>query len=319
MPCQVGRGPLASRRPVPTDIADLVDIAFLDVRGTRVRVAWGGRQDKARGTILVLPGRGEFLEKYAEAIEDFSRLGYAAAFVEWRGQGRSDRLLPNRWKGHVRSFEDYLADLDVGVRHFTAARMPEPWLLFGHSMGGHLALRALHRQPDLFRGAVLSAPMFGIDFGRLPPAAAWAICSACVATGGSTRYAPGQADFDPATWIFEGNPLTTCSPRYEDYTRLLNDDPELGLGGVTYGWVHASLRSMARATRPDFLRTITAPVTVLQAGAERIVSNRAQSLLTPRLRQGRLVRLEGARHDLLLERDEVRATILDVLGGQLGR
>jgi len=237
-------------------------------------------------------------------------LGLAVGYVEWRGQGRSDRLLPNRWKGHVRSFEDYLADLDAALAHFTAARMPEPWFLFGHSMGGHLALRALNRLPDRFEGAVLSAPMFGIELGRLHPAAAWAIASACVAAGGATRYAPGQTDFNPAFSQFDGNPLTGCAPRYEDYTRLMVDDPELALGGVTYGWVHASLRSMARAWKPDFLARVRTPVTVLQAGRERIVSNRAQSLLTSRLRHGQLVRLEDARHDLLLERDEIRMAIL---------
>ena len=86
--------------------------------------------------------------------------------------------------------------------------------------------------------------------------------------------------------------------------------PELALGGVTYGWLAAALRSIALTRRPGYLEAISTPILVCQAGAERIVSNRAQVETVRRLPNGRLLAFPGARHELLLERDEIRDQVL---------
>ena len=57
-------------------------------------------------------GRGEFIEKYFEVIADLRRRGFAVATMDWRGQGGSQRMLPNPRKGHVRYF--------CGVRRATS-------------------------------------------------------------------------------------------------------------------------------------------------------------------------------------------------------
>ena len=49
----------------------------------------------AKGTIVLLHGRNEFIEKYFETIRHFTDLGFWVATFDWRGQGGSDRLLKN--------------------------------------------------------------------------------------------------------------------------------------------------------------------------------------------------------------------------------
>ena len=54
-----------------------------------------------KGTLCVFPGRAEFIEKYFEVVRDARARGFAVAILDWRGQGLSDRALPNARKGHV--------------------------------------------------------------------------------------------------------------------------------------------------------------------------------------------------------------------------
>ena len=60
---------------------------------------WSGCQSELRGTVLLLNGRKEYLEKYHETICDLNDRGFAVVSFDWRGQGLSDRLLPDRNKG----------------------------------------------------------------------------------------------------------------------------------------------------------------------------------------------------------------------------
>ena len=84
---------------------------------------------------------------------------------------------------------------------------------------------------------------------------------------------------------------------------------ELALGGVTYGWLGAALRSIALMRRPGYLESIRTPILVCQAGLERIVSNRAQIEFVRRLPQARLAVFAEARHELLYECEPVRAQL----------
>jgi lysophospholipase len=294
--------PNAARGAAPS-----LELDYVAVDGMRVRLA---RREPAagrvRGTVVVLTGRAEFIEKYEETLDELAALGFAGAIFDWRGQGGSDRFLDHRHRGHVVQVEDYLADLAVVVDRLVRRRLPEPFLMLGHSMGCHVGLRFLHDHPGRFVGAVMSAPMFGINLAPLPESLARAICAAAVRLGATGRYAPGQRDFDLARCLDDANRLTSCEVRLEDLRRRLAATPELALGGVTYGWLAAALRSIALTRRPGFLEAIAAPVLVCQAGLERIVSNRAQVEVAQRLPRGRLLVFPDARHELLRERDRIR-------------
>ncbi|MFZ9133728.1 MAG: alpha/beta fold hydrolase, partial [Gemmobacter sp.] len=122
----------------------------------------------ARGSVLILPGRTEYAEKYGPVAADLARAGLAAAAIDWRGQGLADRLLPDPMKGHVGHFAEYQADLDACLLALAAREgddLPRPRLMLAHSMGGAIGLRALLRGAGGFAAAAFSAPMWGLSLG----------------------------------------------------------------------------------------------------------------------------------------------------------
>lgn len=296
------------------DAGPPLELELLTVDGMRVRLGHlappcvGGQ-----GTVIVLPGRAEFIEKYGETLAALESWGFAAAIFDWRGQGGSDRFLAHRHRGHVIQVEDYLADVDAVMVRVEQLRLPRPFVMLSHSMGGHVGLRYLHSNAERFACSVMSAPMFGIRLTPTPEPVARALCAAAVRLGGASRFALGQRDFAIDRYVFARNRLTSSPERYAELRKRVAATPELALGGVTYGWLAAALRSIELTRRPGYLEAIPTPILVCQAGAELVVSNRAQVETVRRLPNGRLIAFPGARHELLLERDEIRDRVLAAL------
>ncbi|MDX5351429.1 MAG: alpha/beta hydrolase, partial [Paracoccaceae bacterium] len=128
--------------------------------GTRLRLAWW--QAGGQGTVLLLPGRTECVEKYGRAAGDLVARGFSVITIDWRGQGLADRALPDPLVGHVGDFAEYQQDLDAMIATARQAGLPEPFFLLAHSMGGCIGLRGLMRGLPV-KAAVFSAPMWGIS------------------------------------------------------------------------------------------------------------------------------------------------------------
>jgi lysophospholipase len=304
----------ASLRPSGTSAGRDLALAFdrILVEGMRVRVAHGSpASGMARGTVVILTGRAEFIEKYEETFGDLLGAGFAVAAFDWRGQGGSERFPGLAGRGHVTRMEDYLVDFAAVLDHLEHLRLPRPWLMLGHSLGGHVGLRHLAADPGRFAGAVLSAPMFGINLRPLPRPVATALCRLVVGMGAGSRYAPGQRDFDLRRLAYERNRLTTCPERFADLQRRVEATPELAIGGVTYHWLAASLRSIELIHGPGFPESVRLPILVCQAGDERLVCNGSIAAIARRLPQGRLLVFPEARHELMREREPIRRRFIE--------
>ena len=288
--------------------------AWLRARdGARLRVAVWPR-DGARGSVVMLPGRTEYVEKYARPAAALADMGFASAAIDWRGQGLSDRPRRDPRVGHVGDFADFQADLDALMAHLTAVGLPRPWHLLAHSMGGLIGLRALER--DLgFARAVFSAPMWGLP---LPPQTrlfGWGLSAASALLGLGERAVPRSGKLaDPAAAPFEGNLLTTDPETFAWMQAQLAAHPELALGGPSLGWLWAALREMHRLARiaaPD-----VACLTVLGTG-EAIVDPDAIHVRMASWPGGRLHVVQGARHEVLMERPELRDPVMAEIGAHL--
>ncbi len=123
----------------------------------------------AKGTVCLVQGRTEYIEKYFETIADFQKRGFQVATFDFRGQGGSDRLIRNPRLGFVEHFDDYRTDLTSFHAEILLPDCPPPFYLVGHSMGGLVALFAGAHDRLMFDRIFLSAPMLALDRQPLSP------------------------------------------------------------------------------------------------------------------------------------------------------
>jgi lysophospholipase len=263
----------------------------------------------AKGTVCLVHGRTEFVEKYFETVTDFQKRGFAVATFDWRGQGGSDRQIGKRTLGFVRSFEDYWVDLKSFHANVLLPDCPAPYYLVGHSMGGLVALIAGTRDRMMFDRIFVSAPMVGLD--RLPlSASGMAALGTALSAVGLGKAPTGRAqDGLPTERNFPGNPVTSDLVRYMRTVDTWRERPDLILGQPTIGWGAAAMRAMAYAQGDKFPLAVKAPVMMLAAARDEIVSTSAIEQLGLRMRTGRHAVIPTARHELFMETDAIRAQV----------
>ena len=277
--------------------------------GVRLRYGrWTVR--KPRAIAVILTGRNEFVEKYDEVAKELTERRFDVWSLDWRGQGLSTRALPQRERGYVASFVHYLSDLRAFLR-IVRDSSKLPLVVFAHSMGGHVALRYMHDFPDAIDAAILTAPMIDMTSRRYPPGLAKLVAEVAVLSRFATRYAPSMHDYDPKLDQFDGNDATSDRSRFERRVRLLAENPQLRLGGVTFGWVAAAYRSITIAQRPSYMKAIKTPMLVFAASDDRVVNTDAILEAQKSLRNCRVVMLEGSRHEVMQENDTVRTQFWD--------
>lgn len=289
--------------------------------GVTLRFArWDATRGPRRGTMCLLPGRGEFIEKYFEVVADLRRRGYAVAMLDWRGQGGSERLLANPRKGHVRSFADYERDLIRFMKDVVLPDCPPPYLAMGHSMGGNVLLRSATLAGSWFDRMILTGPMIGIAQEKLgmPQPVARALAEVATMAGLGKAYVPGGSDRSEEARPFAETVLTSDAERYNRTKAIIETAPHLALGSPTIGWLRAGLRSCATLTRPDFPRQIRVPLLLVSAGADRIVSLPDIATLAKGLKIGAHVTIAASCHEVLMERDEIRARFWAAFDAYLG-
>jgi lysophospholipase len=261
----------------------------------------------ARASVLLLSGRTEYVEKYTEVIDELLTRDLAVFTFDWRGQGRSGRLLADTEKRHVGHYSDYLADLDLVHERIVAPHAPAPLYMLAHSMGGHIGLRHAGERPALYARIVLSAPMFDLPFTGLARFAVLALVRAGNLLGLKNAYAPGTGPYGDGDTRFADNRLTTDQARFERMVGQIRSDPILALGGPTYGWLRATFASIAALNAPAFARAIDTPILLASAGQEKIVDNPAHARMAAHMPHAQHIVLDAARHEILMEADAVRA------------
>src|ERR1043165_4978971 len=166
-----------------------------------------------KGTLCVFPGRAEFIEKYFEVVRDARARGFAVAILDWRGQGLSERALPNARKGHVHDFAQYDLDLEAFVKEVVLPDCPPPLFALGHSMGAAVLLRAAWQGRRWFDRIVLSGPMIDL-YGAAGSRAARTSARFMRLMGLGSQYVPGGGGTAINTPPFPGNNLTSDPVRY---------------------------------------------------------------------------------------------------------
>ncbi len=244
----------------------------------------------ARGTIVLLHGRNETIEKYFETIRDLTAKGFWVATFDTRGQGGSARLLKKADAGYVRRFFR-LPEGCIALSGTGGAAGYAPALLHGG---------ALHRRADCaFHGAGTVQP-HRAHGALLALRRAWGqsvsprwiktVATALTWTG----FGGKQLGRDNRERDFDGNPLTSDAERFARNIAIANSHPELFIGRPTARWLYEVMKIMPKVTRQDHLTRITIPTLLLAPVLDTITPYAVQEELSRNFRAAQLIPVIGA-------------------------
>ncbi|WP_299947751.1 alpha/beta hydrolase [uncultured Ruegeria sp.] len=278
--------------------------------GKRIRVAHWLPKGDARGTVMLFPGRTEYVEKYGDTAKEFVNRGYASLSVDWRGQGLADRPLDDPRIGHVEQFTDYQHDVRAVLELAGQLDLPKPWYVIGHSMGGAIGLRAVLEGAD-FAACAFTGPMWGIFFTPImkPLSQLTAYWGPRLGLGEKT---PPTTSLDSyvISQPFEGNVLTRDPEMYQMMRDQLAAHPELALGAPSTIWLREALDECAwlmEQTAPDI------PTLTFLGSHEQIVDRKAIRARMANWPSGTLIEIPDGEHEVLMEGPEVRGPVFDQL------
>ncbi|MGC4107418.1 MAG: alpha/beta hydrolase [Thermomicrobiales bacterium] len=119
--------------------------------------------DNPKAAFVFSHGHAEHSGRYALLVNTMVSQGFAVATLDHRGHGRSGgtRALAMR-------FDDYVDDLGTVVMRMKDAFPDLPLVLFGHSMGGLIAIRYAEAHPETVDFLITSGPALIVDEGTSP-------------------------------------------------------------------------------------------------------------------------------------------------------
>lgn len=270
-----------------------------------LRVARWHPEKRARGTVLLAQGRAEFIEKYFETVGDLLARGFAVVTFDWRGQGMSGRAVDNPRKGHVDDFALFERDLEAVFAQAVQPFCPAPYFGLAHSTGATIMLQQARRGASPFARLVLLAPLVDIRDLRFPQGARL-LADFLNVLGLGGAFIPGGRAKSLLARPFKGNRLTSDPRRYARNAAIAEAAPHIAIGDPTVGWVHAAFRQIDDFADPDYPVRTLPPLLIIAAGADRIVSTPAIERFGARLKAGRVLVLQHARHEILQENDTIR-------------
>ena len=258
--------------------------------------------DDPKGVVVISHGFTESVAKFAEPIYYLLQAGYEVWGLDHRGHGRSCRLNDNPYVVHVQRFEDYVEDL----RHLTESRVKPtagklPIYLYCHSMGGCVGAWTIEQYPDLFQKAVLSSPMLGLSFGKIPLPVAYAFATLKgLGEKGKEPLSPVEA-FPEETYEASASNSEARFLWYREKRRL---DSRLQTCAGSTRWGREAIRACRHVTNPKEIARIRIPVLLFQAEKDAYVENGAQDAFAARASSCRLVKRPGMRHELYFSEGE---------------
>jgi lysophospholipase len=267
---------------------------------------WPSGSTNGRGTVVVLGGRTEFVEKYHETIQDLLVRGYNVYSMDWRGQGLSERLLKDPVKGYVKTYEHYISDLAWFLDKVVFERHNRPLIVLAHSMGANILLHFLKQFPERIDKAILMAPMVDIQTYPMPRFFVRQCSQFFVRLGLDSMNIPALIRKNDYHRPFRANWLTHDLDRYHRVQQLIKQNSRLLVTSITFGWLAATYKAIDQLHQPGYLSAIHTPLLLVVAGRDRIVCNRAIRYMATQLSSCQLEIINGAHHEILQERDTLR-------------
>lgn len=243
-----------------------------------------------RITVAMLHGYGEHAGRYEETAKRWQTRGISALAVDLRGHGKSPGP-----RGHVERFTDYHRDADALVELAKERAAGGPVAVFGHSMGGLLALHWLlsGRGSELV-GAVISSPYLGLAVQVNP-----------------VKKGLGNLMSNLVPKFAQPSGLKGADVCRDPALSALYDTDPLNNSKATARWFtesNAAIESVHRRAGQ-----LTAPLLLLYGGEDKVAKADATDRFAAALTGDDKIceRLPGLYHEILNELPEQRHAIMD--------
>jgi alpha-beta hydrolase superfamily lysophospholipase len=256
--------------------------------------SWGP-QGPARAAVVLVHGLIEHSGRHANTALELVRQGFAVHAMDLRGHGRSGGR-----RGDVRSFDQYLLDLDVFFARVRATEEDRPLYLMGNSMGGLIvSLWTVLRKPQI-AGLILTGPLLALADELYP----W------------TRHllAPTNA---VAPWLRVPRILYNWLSRDPKTIAAIRSDPLVCHCGFSVRVAAGASRAMKELS--DRANSLRDPLLILHGGGDRICGPAGSRALYAKASSAdKTLRVyDGLYHEILDEPE--RETVLADLTGWLDR
>jgi len=252
--------------------------------------------ENEKAALVLLPGRGETIYKYAEVVYDLRALGFSIYILEHRGQGESGRV-EGVGPQYVQSYSDYVQDLDAFVRTVVMTQPHSKLFLMGHSMGGAIATLYAAKHPGIFKALVLSAPMFDMNTQAYSKKTAQALAKFLCLIG-----------LGKSTAAKDSGQVTSCEARNDMGIQAADKYSKAEWRKVSYQWVLASLEAIALIQ--EICSKLTLPILLLQAEKDLHVPAAGQDQFCKHVASCRKVVISNSFHEVLMETDSIRNVTL---------
>ncbi|HIG79225.1 MAG TPA: alpha/beta hydrolase [Cycloclasticus sp.] len=105
--------------------------------------------------MCLIHGLGEHSGRYSKMAEHYASFGIEVVSFDLRGHGKSGGQ-----RGHSDDFAQLMKDIGRFLYQASKIDTSKPHFIYGHSLGGTLAIKYALTHPGEYSGVILSAPMF---------------------------------------------------------------------------------------------------------------------------------------------------------------
>lgn len=112
--------------------------------------------NRIKAIVIIIHGLGSHSTLFEDAAQYLIHQGYLVSGFDLRGHGRS---LGQR--GHINSWAEFREDLNIFLQLIKVQQPDYPCFLWGHSLGGAIALDYALRFPEDLQGIIVTAPAIG--------------------------------------------------------------------------------------------------------------------------------------------------------------
>ncbi|MEW5007856.1 alpha/beta hydrolase [Cycloclasticus sp. 46_83_sub15_T18] len=131
------------------------EIQWLASDGTQMHAARWQPDAEPKMVLCLIHGLGEHSGRYSAMAEYFAGFGIEVVSFDLRGHGKSAGQ-----RGHSDDFSLMIADVRDFLKQASVVDLDKPHFIYGHSLGGTLAIEYALSHTGQYKGVILSAPLF---------------------------------------------------------------------------------------------------------------------------------------------------------------